>query len=125
MMRNKYLRLITPTHNYSPKQSSAGLIPGLLIIFVLLFLCVWMSSQAVKFNYEINENMKTRDRLKTNNRTLEIKLQSMTSGEGIAAAAKEKYGFKAPADGQVQILKKERNLFERLFKFPGNKDGKL
>jgi hypothetical protein len=112
MMRGKFLRLLTPTHNYSQKSASASTIPMIIFGFILLFLCVWLSSQAVKFNYEINGSVKTRDRLKTANRTLEIKLQSMMSSEGVAKAAKERYGFKTASDGQIQLIKKEKNLFE-------------
>lgn len=114
MMKGKFLRLLTPTHNYSQKASSEGTIPMIIAGFILLFLCVWLSSQAVKFNYEINGSIKSRDRLKTANRTLEIKLQSMMSSEGVAKVAKERYGFKAAADGQIQQIKKEKDLFEKI-----------
>jgi hypothetical protein len=113
-MRGKFLRLLTPTHNYSQKNASSSTIPMIITGFILLFLCVWLSSQAVKFNYEINGSVKTRDRLKTANRTLEIKLQSMMSSEGVAKAAKERYGFKPAAEGQIQLIKKEKSLFEKI-----------
>lgn len=114
MMRGKFLRLITPNHNYSRKAASSGTIPMIIIGFILLFLCVWLSSQAVKFNYEINGSIKARDRLKTANRTLEIKLQSMMSSEGVAKAAKERYGFKDAADGQILSIKKDKSLLGRI-----------
>ena len=113
-MRGKFLRLLTPTHNYSQKAAPGGTIPMLIAGFTLLFLCVWLSSQAVKFNYEINNSVKTRDKLRTINRTLEIKLQSMMSSEGVAKAARERYGFKPAAEGQVQIIKREKSLFEKI-----------
>ena len=114
MTRGKFLRLLTPTHNYSQKAASAGTMPMIITGFILLFLCVWLSSQAVKFNYEIDGSKKTVEKLRTVNRTLEIKLQSMMSSEGVAKAARERYGFKAAAEGQTQIIKKGKSFAEKI-----------
>lgn len=124
-MRGKFLRLLTPTHNYSQKTASAGTIPMIITGFIILFLCVWLSSQAVKFNYEINASVKAVERLKTANRTLEIKLQSMMSSEGVAKAAKERYGFKNPGDSQIQIIKKEKTVFQKFMDLFRPKTGKI
>jgi hypothetical protein len=124
-MRGKFLRLLTPTHNYSQKTASAGTLPLIITGFILLFLCVWLSSQAVKFNYEINSSVKTRDRLKTANRTLEIKLQSMMSSEGVAKAAKERYGFRLASDGQIQSVNKKKNMFEKIADSLRSQAGKI
>jgi cell division protein FtsL len=126
--RGKFLRMVDPRYNYSRRGAYSVTIPVIIAVFALLFMCVWLSSQAVKFNYEINELSKTRDKLKVLNRTLEIKLQGMMSSEGIAKAAKERYGFKDPDDKQVFVIKKEKNVFERLieaFKNIGKSAGSI
>jgi hypothetical protein len=126
--RGKFLRMVDPTYNYSGHKGSSSVIPVIILIFAGLFLCVWLSSQAVKFNYEINSISKTREKLKVTNRTLEIKLQGMMSSEGIAKAARERYGFKTPGDRQVIIIKKEKALLEKLkemFGGSGRKSGRI
>ena len=112
--RGRFLRLVDPKYNYSGSRPSNRTLPVIVGVFIWLILCVWLSSQAVKFNYEINEISKSRDKLKISNRTLEIKLQSMMSSEGIAKVAKEKYGFKDPVDRQVMIIKKEKGIMDML-----------
>lgn len=116
---------MAPTNNYGHKGASTGTIPVIIAVFVFLFLCVWMRAQTVKFNYEINSSVKTRDRLKTTNRTLEIKLQSMMSSEGIAKAAMEKYAFQTPKEGQIQHIKKSAGFFEKFFRSFSGRGGKI
>jgi hypothetical protein len=126
--RGKFLRMVDPTYNYSGHKASSSAIPVVIVIFIGLFLCVWLSSQAVKFNYEINSISRTRDKLKVMNRTLEIKLQGMMSSEGIAQAAKERYGFKTPDERQVLIIRKKKNLLEKItdmFRNAGGKSGRI
>jgi len=79
-----------------------------------MFLCVWFSTQAIKYNYNSNELINERDKLKIANRALEIKLQSMMSSEQIAKIAKERYGFKNPTDGQIVIIKKENSILKMI-----------
>jgi cell division protein FtsL len=127
-VRGRFLRLVDPKYNYQGRRTSSRTIPLFIAAFVWLILCVWLSSQAVRFNYEINEITKTRERLKVANRTLEIKLQSMMSSEGIAKAAREKYGFKTPDEKQVLIIKKEKDMMARLgeiFKSLGRDAGRI
>ena len=101
-------------YNSSSKKTPTKLVFVMIIAFMWLFLCVWFSSQTVKFNYEINALNSKRDKLKMQNRILELKLQTMLSTEKIAQVAKEKYGFKTPQGKQIFIIKKETGFFERL-----------
>lgn len=126
--RGKFLRMVDPRYNTSHRGASAGTIPVIIAVFVWLFMCVWLSSQAVKFNYEINELTKTRDKLKTSNRTLEFRVQGMMSSEGIAKAAKERYGFRDQDDNQVVVIKRKKDLLAKImdiFKNIGKNSGSI
>ncbi|MCX7698273.1 MAG: cell division protein FtsL [Candidatus Goldbacteria bacterium] len=114
-IRRKYFRAFDPKHNYSPNKSLKEIIFIIIFVFLQMFICVWLSSQTIKYNYKINEISKERDRLKIANRALEIKLQSMMSSDQIAKIAKERYGFKTPSDGQVIIIKKDKSIFKIIF----------
>ncbi|MCX8093390.1 MAG: cell division protein FtsL [Candidatus Goldbacteria bacterium] len=113
--RRKYLRIFDPEYNYSSNRALKKIILIIIIIFLYMFICVWLSSQTIKYNYKSNEISKERDRLKIANRALEIKLQSMMSSDQIAKVAKERYGFKNPSDGQVIIIKKDKSIFKIIF----------
>jgi len=113
-VRKKFLRMMDPKYNYSRKRAPKKIAGVIIAGFVWLFAAVWFNSQAVKFNYEINELGEKAEKLKMHNRTLELKLQTMMSREKIADVAKERYGFTAPGDRQVYIIKKEKDFFERI-----------
>jgi cell division protein FtsL len=110
--RRKYLRIFDPKYNYSTKRSSGKTVAVITVIFLYMFLCMWLSSQTIKYNYKYNELIKEADKIRIKNRTLEIKLQSMMSSEQIAKIAKERYGFKNPSDGQIIVIKKEKSIFK-------------
>ena len=101
-------------YNYSQKKTPTKFVFVMVFAFMWLFLCVWFSSQSVKFNYEINNLSSQRDRLKMQNRILELKLQTMMSTEKIANVAKEKYGFKSPGARQIFIIKKDTGFLEKI-----------
>lgn len=109
--RRKYLRIFDPKYNYSSNKSSGKIVIMIVLIFLYMFLCVWLSSQAIKYNYKSNELSKEGDKLKMVNRALEIKLQSMMSSDQIAKIAKERYGFKDPSENQVVVIKKDKSIF--------------
>ncbi len=108
--RRKYLRIFDPEYNYSSSGDSGKTVLVIIMIFLYMFLCVFLLSKAIYFNYRNNELSQERDKLKIANRALEIKLQSMMSSDQIARIAKERYGFKAPSDNQIIIIKKDRSI---------------
>lgn len=110
--RRKYLRIFTPEYNYSSNRTSGKIVFIIVIGFLYLFVCTWLLSQSIKYNYKINELSKERDKLKIANKALEIKLQSMMSSYKIAKIAKERYGFKYPSENQIIIIKKDKSIFE-------------
>ncbi len=112
--RRKYLRIFDPEYNYSSNKSSGKIVVIIILIFIYMFLCVFLSSQAINFNYKSNELSKEGEKLKLANRALEIKLQSMMSSDQIAKIAKERYGFKEPAENQIVIIKKDKSLFSAI-----------
>ena len=109
--RRKYLRIFDPEYNYSSNKTSGKIIVIIILIFLYMFLCVYLSSRAIAFNYKSNELSKESEKLKIANRALEIKLQSMMSSDQIARIAKERYGFKNPSDNQIVIIKKDKPIF--------------
>lgn len=110
--RGKFLRVFNPEYNYSTNRASGKIIFLIIVGFLYMFLCVWFSTQAIKYNYNSNELTVERDKLRIANRALEIKLQSMMSSEQIAKIAKERYGFKNPTDSQIVIIKKENSILK-------------
>ncbi|HDQ26788.1 MAG TPA: hypothetical protein ENN43_08610 [bacterium] len=114
--KRRFLRLADPRYNYSHHRAPAGTIPGIVAVFAALFLCVWFSSQSVKFNYELNELKIKRESLKVQNRMLEFKLQSMMSSESISKIARERYGFISPGEGQVRVIRRNSGFLAGLFK---------
>ncbi len=116
LSRTKFLRMMEPKYNYSRKKTPAKLITIMMIGFVWLFACVWFSSQAIRFNYEINKLTVKRDNLRQKNRILELRLQTMTSIEKIGRAAKEKYGFKTPGENQCYVIKEDTGFFEKIIR---------
>ncbi|MBP7792175.1 MAG: cell division protein FtsL [Candidatus Goldbacteria bacterium] len=110
--KRKYLRIFDPGYNYSTKRFSGKTLAVIMLVFLYMFLCVWLSSQSIKYNYKYNELIKEADKIRIKNRALEIKLQSMMSSEQIAKIAKERYGFKNPSDDQIVVIKKEKSVFK-------------
>ncbi|HRU39248.1 MAG TPA: hypothetical protein P5511_05170 [Candidatus Goldiibacteriota bacterium] len=110
--KGSFLRIVSPKYSHSSGKNAGGVIIVVMAVFIWLFPCVWLSSQAVKYNYEINELVKTRDRLKAANRALDIRMQSMLSSGEVARLAREKYGFKQPGEAQVIPLARPKKPLE-------------
>jgi cell division protein FtsL len=112
--RRRFLRVMNPKHTHSGHKAPEGMGPVIVTVFVWLVICVFFSTQAVKYNYEVNSLTKDRDELKTKNKMLEYKLQAMMSGEQIELVAKTRYGFKVPDRKNVFVVKKERSIGDRI-----------
>ena len=98
-------------YNYSARKSKVNMLPWIAGISVWLFACVWFSSQSVKFNYEINDLAQKRDSIKSKTRLLDLRIQGMMSGEQLAKAASDRYGFKNPGEAQMVVIRKKRSFF--------------
>lgn len=110
-VKQRFLRLMDNKFNYSAKKSRINMLPWIIGVSAWLFACGWFSSQSVKYNYEINELTRQRDAVKSKTRMLDLKIQAMMSGEQLARAAADKYGFKHPGEGQVVVIKKRKSFF--------------
>lgn len=110
-VKQSFLRLMDGKYNYSARKAKVRLMPWIIGISAWLFVCGWFSSQSVKFNYEINELSQKRDSIKSRTRMLDLRIQSMMSGEQLAKAASERYGFKNPGEAQVVVIRKKRSFF--------------
>ena len=104
--------MMNPNNSQGGHHTHEGLVVKMVLVFAALFVSLWFSNQtSVKLNSQINELEKERDMLKTKSKKLEINMISMMSGEKLAEAAMERYGFKNPSTGQVIIVQSKSGLF--------------
>jgi|GEM_PF-2732770 cell division protein FtsB len=112
--KRRFLRVENPKYTRAGNRAPEGLAPVIIVVFVWLMICVFFSTQAVKYNYEVNDLNKQKEILKTTNRTLEYKMQAMMSGEKLAAVAKTRYGFKVPDSKNVFIVPRRDSIGDKI-----------
>ncbi|PKL90893.1 MAG: hypothetical protein CVV21_10890 [Candidatus Goldiibacteriota bacterium HGW-Goldbacteria-1] len=104
---NRFLRGLN-AGSVRPTRGGANKIVGLIFLLALPFLLVvWFYTQSAKLNYDVNELIRERDSLKSQNKMLEMKVQVAMSGSGIEKVARERYGFRPAKPGDVHVIKKE------------------
>lgn len=104
---NRFLRGLN-AGSVKPARGGANKIIGRIVLLALPFLLVvWFYTQSAKLNYDVNELIRERDTLKSQNKMLEMKVQVAMSGSGIEKVARERYGFRTARPGDVYVIKKE------------------
>ncbi|HDT15180.1 MAG TPA: hypothetical protein ENN55_03130 [Firmicutes bacterium] len=110
----KFFRGTAAKHTYSSGKQSGGMLWLIILLFIPVFFYVWLQMKSVKMNYDINEITVEKEKLLSENRHLERRIQMLVSGEMIERVAVEKYGFRRAGSGDIYVIKKEKSLFERI-----------
>jgi cell division protein FtsB len=111
---NRFLRGIDTKKNYTGNKDAGRNVFILVVLFVPVFFYIWLHSQSMMMNYEVNALTKTHESLKAENRILELKLQRLVSSENIEKVAKEQYGFKRAGNGEIYVIEKERPFIRKI-----------
>jgi cell division protein FtsB len=113
-LSKRFLRILEPEHMQRSTGGRGRNIAVIVAAFIPIFIYTWLYIQTMNMNYEANKLRQENEKLKSESKQIEMKLQAVISNEKIAAIAKARYGFKNPDEKQIFVIRKHKSLLRKI-----------